>query len=159
MWMGSSSKVDRFKARVAQRSEEFENKELVRKRDLRRCRFPLCGCKKFGFSLHVSHQQHKGMGGNPKGDRSTTDKMILVCYARHRGHPMAIDKGTVKWKALTRHGADGPVAWLVDLPSLTDLAHKRQRWVEVAREVRVQELEPLTDDQRRILTQLARMEQ
>ena len=159
MWIGSSRKVERFKARLERRDEELQHKELVRKRDLRRCRFPLCGCRKFGFSVHVSHQQHKGMGGNPKGDRSTTDKMLVLCAARHRLHRFALDRGTIKWVGLTRHGADGPVKWLVDMPTLVDEQHGRSRWVEVARERRVQELEPLTDEQREILENLARMEQ
>jgi hypothetical protein len=151
MWMGSSAKVQRVTARQARRVAEETNKTYVRRRD-RRCRFPLCGCRKFGFALHVSHQQHKGMGGNPKGDRSTGDRMILVCAPRHREHPMAIDKGTVKWEGLTRNGSDGPVRWLVRLDG-------RRTWTEVARERAVQELEPLTEKQRRILRQLAEMTQ
>lgn len=144
---GGSPKVARFKQRLARKSKEDEQKAAVRKRD-KWCRFPLCGCRKYHLALHVSHQQHKGMGGNPNGERSTTSGMMYVCSARHRENRFAIDRGTVRWRALTKDGADGPVAW--------DVASGKT-WKEVARERAVNHLEPLTEAQRAILLELAEM--
>jgi len=112
------------------------------------------------LACHASHRPdgHKGMGGNPKGERSIAAHMIYVCSARHREHTISIDRFTVRWRPLTNAGANGPVAWDVDLPSDIKMLRARQkRWIEVAREVSIGVLEPLTAEQTRILKQLAEM--
>lgn len=89
---------------------ENSEKQKVRDRD-KVCRFPMCGCRTRGIALHVSHSKHRGMGGNPTGDRTQTPLMVLVCAARHRENRISIDRGTLQWRALTSAGADGPIAW------------------------------------------------
>lgn len=131
-----SRKVARANKRITLKTAEDKQKDKVRVRDRRRCRFPRCGCKRFNLALHVSHQHHKGMGGNPAGDRSTTDQMVLVCSARHRENEFAIDRGTIRWRALTDKGADGPIAWDIDYAQYWKLERPRhgERWQEIARE-------------------------
>ena len=128
----------------------------VRKRD-RRCRFPLCGCSRFGLRLHVSHSRHRGLGGNPAGDRTTAETLVYICAARHRESAMALDRGTIRWRALTPRGANGPIAWDVDILARDPCRAGSTRWIEVARESAPGLLEPLTAEQTRILTQMAEM--
>lgn len=160
-----SSKVERRLRRTKLKTAEDNRKKSVRLRD-RWCRFPLCGCRKFGLALHVSHSKHKGIGGNPAGDRSDPALMVYVCSGRHRELRLAIDRGTVRWRALTPDGAHGPIAWDVDGEALQPFgAHIApvvqvfvpHGWVEVARESGVQVLEALEDWQRTLLLALAQM--
>lgn len=155
-----SKKVATGLKREKRAAKEKTKKTTVRGRD-KYCRFPLCGCKRFRLALHVSHQRHKGMGGNPKEDRSEPELMVLVCSARHRENVMSIDQKTIRWKALTPDGADGPIAWDVDARALLGLARfkaGRGDWMELARETAIHVYEPITSRQRAILEKLAGME-
>lgn len=90
---------------------ETKNKREVRNRD-RTCRFPLCPCRRFGLFLEVSHADHKGMGGDPTGERSTPERMIYVCNWRHKESRVSIDKGLLRWVPLVADkGSNGPVSW------------------------------------------------
>lgn len=106
---GTAKAARRERTRQA-RKQERDAKAEVRRRD-KTCRFPLCGCRRGGYALHVAHGTHKGMGGNPKGDRSTAAGMVLLCAPRHRESVLSIDRGTLRWEALTEAGADGPIRW------------------------------------------------
>ncbi len=119
-----SEKIRRRQKRVTREASEKQNKDVVRSRDNKRrggCSFPLCGCKKFRLAKHVAHLDHKGMGGNQAEDRSTPDKMIQVCIARHREHAFAIDRGTVLCEPRGAAGTNGPVTWLIDVDTLERL--------------------------------------
>jgi hypothetical protein len=153
----SSRQVERrTKARKAKAIED-QHKAEVRRRD-KRCRFPLCGCRKLALSLEVSHRRHKGMGGNPGGDRSLPDGLIYLCRARHQELKIAIDRGTLEWRPLTTDGANGPVSWHVDAEALhLSPALAVDGWIEVAREIRNGVCEPLSPFQRSILLMLAEM--
>lgn len=102
------------------------------------------------FTLEVSHQRHKGMGGNPEGDRSIAELMMLLCAWRHRSGRWAVDRGNVKWEARTERGADGPVAWYLATA---------KGWELIALESAVQVLEPLQRHQKAALRGLAEMEE
>lgn len=154
-----SPKVVRGVKRKAAGAAEDAHKRTVRRRD-RFCRFPLCGCKTFKLRLDVSHGQHKGMGGNPKGDRSQPEGLILLCAARHRENSISVDRGTLRIRPLDRvYGLSGPCAFLVDVNKLRDDygAHP-QKWVEVARETTRHVLEPFKPAQRDLLERLAGMQ-
>lgn len=165
-----STKVRRRRKREARDRVERDNKGAVRARDnkhRRGCSVPLCGCRKFHLALHVAHLQHKSMGGNPKQDRSTPEKMIQTCSARHREHRIAIDQGTLQCRPLTDGGTDGPVAWWVSVDDLmnanVELSYRDgynvvDGWLELAREVRPGVFEPFTPEQREILEFLGEME-
>jgi hypothetical protein len=92
-------RVRKTLARRLIENEEERHKREVRLRD-RYCRFPLCECRKFGLALHVSHSRHKGAGGNPKGDRSLPELMVLIDAARHRENRMSI--APAKWVEVAR---------------------------------------------------------
>jgi len=160
---GTSTKVDRFKRRMQAKGKEDAEKQKVRRRD-GYCRFPLCGCGRMRLRTEVSHSEHKGMGGNPAGDRSKADLMVLVCHRRHKDGRVAIDKGTLRWRALTARGSNGPIAWDVDLPPSCDLyallpANRKSPWFELARETAPHTYQPMRDLQIKILKGLAEMEQ
>lgn len=140
--------------------EERENKAFVRARDgdghghlarqTGRCRFPLCGCHERGFFVEVSHKFHKGMGGDPTGERSQPEVMICLCNWRHKEAKFSIDKKNLRWIPIDDvAGANGPVIWEM---FLLDAG-----WFELAREVGVQILEALTPRGDTILNDLAGM--
>lgn len=169
-WNGSLPKPSRTARtkltrteKLARRHAEDEEKRKVRRRD-RTCRFPLCGCHTLRLRLEVAHIDHKGMGGNPEGDRSTADRMVYLCVHRHQDGRVSFHKGTLQAKPLTPDGFDGPVAWRVDaevlFPGMYHYVHKSARWAEVGRESAPGVLEEglLTAQQRRVLEQLARMD-
>lgn len=110
----SNGTRDRQRRNRKLKTNEAAEKAIVRARD-QRCRFPLCGCERLGLPLHVSHAVHKGMGGDPTGDRSVSSLMVLVCAARHRENKIALDKGTLRWEPVTDAGANGPICWWVDV--------------------------------------------
>ena len=98
------------KARAVRRhkhvSHERAEKAKVRLRDDNRCRYRDCADP---FNrVEVAHLQHKGMGGNPKGDRSMANQMLCLCRYHHRDPEWSYDSGelliTPKDKQL---GTDG----------------------------------------------------
>jgi len=155
------------------KTAEGANKARVRARDgsqtplQGRCRFPLCGCHMLGLFVEVSHQRHKGMGGDPTGERSLPAGMICLCNWRHKEAPVSIDRGRLRWVPLTDQGANGPVAWEMRaiyteslMAFLADyLPHipPGELWFTLARESAVQVLEPLDAQSRTLLADLARM--
>lgn len=167
----ASAKVRRGLKREARANKEDSKKQQVRSRD-KYCRFPLCGCKRFGLNLEVSHQDHKGMGGNPKEDRSEPEAMIYLCSARHKENVFSVDRKTIRWRALnTRDGARGPVAWDIRVAELRRMVPRtsavvslaieslgRAKWFELARETAIHVYEPQTAEQAIILAFLKGME-
>jgi len=165
-----SAKVKRGKKREARADREDAKKIEVRLRD-RYCRFPLCGCKRFQLTLtEVSHSKHKGMGGNPAEDRSDPESMVLLCDARHKANKFSVDRKTLRWRALTRSGSDGPIAWSIDTrelrnikrtPALIHLAIENLpagRWFELAVETGIHTYEPTSAEQSAILAWLRGMD-
>lgn len=158
MMIKKPSRTARKKAeretKLARRAHEDKEKAKVRKRDRYACRFPLCGCRQLGLRLEVSHDEHKGMGGNPSGDRSTADKMILFCTHRHQHGNISRHHGTLRLVYLTKDGTNGPVAFELH----GDAFGRSGTWFEVARETRPGHLAPLEAWQQSILEHLADME-
>lgn len=156
-----SPKVARALKRMDAKAKEDKEKGKVRKRD-KRCRFPMCGCKKFHLRLDVSHKEHKGMGGNRTGDRSQPEKMIYVCSARHRENRFSIDRGTIEWRPLTIDGANGPVAWYADVDTqglgFAELGiSTTDGWFLLATERSIGVYEPVSDLQLELLRRLSEM--
>jgi hypothetical protein len=160
-----------LKDRATRASKERDAKQDARKRD-KRCRFPLCGCQKLGLTLkssgEVSHRKHKGMGGNPSGDRSTKKGLMLLCKHRHQDGRFSLHKGTVWADPLDEaKGYDGPVVWWLDLKLPVDKSevYKLIVWegeddtFELARESAPGALRPLTPLQREVLKELAKMDE
>jgi hypothetical protein len=166
----SNWKPSRTARKLKERRDRLDekNKEQTAKRDVRRrerykCRIPLCGCAKLGLvldaRLEVSHSKHKGMGGNPLGDRSVTELMVLLCSHRHQFGAISIHAGTLRVKFLTRDRFDGAVAWWIDANRLrSDYGAHPPKWRELARELSPAVWIPPNDWQRATLERLAEME-
>lgn len=159
---------------------ELKNMQKARVRDAH-CRFPLCPCHEMIPLPHrtlieltgeISHAEHRGSGGNPKGDRTVPEKLLLLCNWRHKLAKFSVDRKTIRWEPLTAAGANGPIRWLIDLMAFNNyqLRHGGRCWLlpfldgevigwtELARETELHSLEPLTDAQAAILSLLAGME-
>ena len=133
---------------------------IVRVRDPR-CRFPLCGCEQFRYVLHVCHLVHRGMGGDPSGERTTTGGLVRLCAPRHLMHRLSVDRHTIRWEGLTDRGADGPIRWLIETEALWDAVRPvpdQVGEIELAREAEPYHLEPLTPWQESVLSELATMD-
>lgn len=158
------SRTDRRRAQQqkqrARKTTEAAAKAEVRRRD-RFCRFPLCGCRSLGMAAaahsEASHHTHKGMGGNPSGNRSTADRMILLCRHRHQDGRVSIHKGTLRILPMTRAGMNGPVVFMIDVTAAGQAPSVRAKWRVVARESRVGVLAPLARWQQALLERLATM--
>lgn len=73
-------------------------------RDRMKCRYPRCTT---GFTVDPCHQQHRGMGGNPKVDRTTRQTVIALCRRHHDEY----DRAWVSIEPLTDQVFDGPCAF------------------------------------------------
>lgn len=109
----TARKIKERQTKLDRKATERKIMNEVRKRD-RVCRFPMCGCKKLGLNLEVAHLRHRGMGGNPLGDRTNTAEMILLCSHRHQFGGVSLHRGTLRIVPLTEDGCDGPVRFEVD---------------------------------------------
>ena len=155
-----TAKAERAARRRALRKREHAAMMVVRRRD-RVCRFPFCRCREFSLRTEVSHTRHRGMGGNPAGDRTVPELMVLLCRWRHQDGRIAVDRGGIRWAALTADGANGPIRWYIDTEALRDELRPvpdQRGWLELARESRPGHWEPLTPWQGRVLRELGKME-
>lgn len=90
-----------------------------------RCRWPeVHKCRGGLEGAHVF--QHRGMGGNPEGDRTTVETILTVCAWVHRRGPETIDGKDLKVEAETNQGTRGPCSFW---------RSHGDRWHLVAREV------------------------
>lgn len=88
------------KARAVKAAERKEMQAAL-KRDGYRCRYP--GCKYPGLRVDAAHMVHRGMGGNPKLDRTTRDQLIGLCIVHHG----CFDSGEFAIRPYTPSGTDG----------------------------------------------------
>jgi len=147
-------------------ADEGREKQKVRDRDVR-CRFPRCGCSKSRDTmkrvLTVSHDFHKGMGGDPTGGVSIAPLMLLLCKWRHQDAPVSRDKKTARTVYLTPDQNEGPISWEIDLGALYPANFPAGTWRELAREGYVEggsgslRLERLTEEQEQWIEDLAEM--
>jgi hypothetical protein len=77
-------------------------------RDRFRCRVPSCPHK--DLPTDACHFRHRGMGGNPAGDRTTRETIITLCRLHHGDY----DTGRLTITPGTSHGFDGPCAFTED---------------------------------------------
>lgn len=166
----TAMKIAKKKLRGRIRKHEDDQKSDVRKRD-KVCRFPRCGCRRLGISLkafaEVSHDRHKGMGGNQDGSRSTAALMVYLCKHRHQDGRVSRHKGTARAVALSMAGYDGPVDWqirayianeILGIPVALRVQPEAELWASVGAEVAPGVLGPLERWQEEILSKLAEME-
>lgn len=170
----TARKKAKVKATVKRAGHERFQKSETRRRD-RGCRFPKCGCRKLGLLIkarrEVSHDKHKGMGGNPTGDRSMADIMVELCNHRHQDGAISRHKGTLRTRFLTDLNYNGAVAWHIESdtlcrlwPHLGKMTLLHRTWpdgwtgVAVATETAVNVLAPLAPWQFDVLRDLADMD-
>lgn len=108
-----------WQERKTRRAENVahEQREMgaARKRDLEAChgcRWPGCEFMPQKPRLEVSHCfKHRGQGGNPDGDLTRRDLLMLMCFIHHDrvdGRDLANE---AKVEATTDRGTDGPCAF------------------------------------------------
>lgn len=107
-----SARLEREKAHAELKAAEDAIIAEAKKRDGRcrwpeahRCRGPLDGAHVF---------QHRGMGGNPAGDRTTVEAILTVCRWIHRSGPESIDGKQLKVEALSADGCNGALSFWRD---------------------------------------------
>lgn len=89
--------------RAARVAAEQKILQAALKRDERRCRVPRCEFAGKTLPIDPCHLIHRGMGGNPKGDRTTRDSVIALCRVHHG----RLDAGLLEIDPLTPKGTDG----------------------------------------------------
>ncbi len=159
--------VQRRRKKADLKAREQRTMETVRKRDAG-CRFPLCGCRRRGIRLEVAHDEHRGIGGNPAGDRTDTSTMVQVCAWRHKEGIFSLDKKTLRWVPMSTLGANGSIQWQVDMALVDYIRGGRHgtrptepRWMQVAIETPGRSRSAvmvMSDLQRDILGWLAKMD-
>jgi hypothetical protein len=97
------SRSQRRKAHKAREQKIMRWAKQVR--DGNKCRVPRCGYK--DLPIDCCHLRHRGAGGNPREDRTTSAGLVALCR-RHHG---ALDRGDLEIEPLTPAGMDNIVAW------------------------------------------------
>ena len=72
----------RAKRRMLDQAERIVM-QAARQRDGNRCRVPECEHRTAKLPIDVAHERHRGMGGNPKGDRTILEGLIALCRSHH----------------------------------------------------------------------------
>ncbi len=115
--------LERYERRREIQNHERIEKNKVRKRDKRRCRWPFCEHKPLKPRIEVAHLDDKGMGGD-HGERTTADRMICLCYLHHQG-AKSLHSGDLLIAPQTPDGTNGPCMFIELKPryrSITETA-------------------------------------
>jgi hypothetical protein len=104
--------------KLERKTRERSGMDEARIRDGNRCQFPLCTCAIWPSPVEIAHLKHRGMGGNPAGDRSTADRLIALCRRRHQDSRLSLHHGTIEAVPLSAAGMNGPKLWRVNLAPL-----------------------------------------
>lgn len=71
------------------------------------CRWPGCDCRRRGIKVDPAHWKvvgHRGIGGNPSGDRTRLDGIMALCRNRHEDY----DHSRIDFEPLSDKGTLGP---------------------------------------------------
>ena len=91
--------------RVAKhQASEKATMRKARIRDGSKCRVPFCPFEPRKLTIDVAHRVHRGMGGNPKLDRTTLDGLICLCRIHHGQY----DAAQLDIEPLSPEGFSGP---------------------------------------------------
>ena len=94
------------------RTTEKKNKVSAKVRDGHRCRAPHATREEYEtcamLRIESGHVQHKGMGGNPTGDRNEVAGFITFGL---RCHKERFDKELLRPRFLSDDRANGLIAW------------------------------------------------
>lgn len=93
--------------RNLRKAAERREMQAALKRDGNRCRVPRCEFAVLNLVIEPAHQAHRGMGGNPAGDRTERKTVIALCKRHHRLY----DTARLDIEPLTAKVFDGPCDW------------------------------------------------
>lgn len=102
-----SALLERRERQAAHKAREAAVMQDAKRRDGGKCRVPRCVYAKRDLPIDACHWQHRGMGGNPKEDRTTRETVISLCRFHHGQY----DKGFIDIEPLTPQAFDGPAAF------------------------------------------------
>lgn len=131
----SLAKPARGSALIARRQRRLERVDAeqkvmraAKKRDGDKCRNPRCSFKRLKLPVDACHVfQHRGMGGNPEGDRTAETRLILSAC---RGCHGLLDSGELSIEPMGVEWCDGPVAWYAKDKETGHLVHlATEAWI------------------------------
>ena len=96
--------LERKAKRATEKAHEQREMQAALIRDRRTCRVPRCEWMAKKLRVEPAHQRHRGMGGNPSGDRTTRATVIALCIRHHRMY----DLEGLEIEPLTAKVFDGP---------------------------------------------------
>lgn len=104
-----SALIERKERRADAVAAEQKEMQAALKRDQHKCRWPGCSGKHRGLTLPIdaAHQRHRGLGGDPSGERTTRQTVLALCRRCHG----LWDACLTDIRPLTGDGFDGPVAF------------------------------------------------
>lgn len=105
--------LDRRSRRAARKAAEDKTMREAKKRDGNICRVPGCEFMSKKPRIECAHLDHRGMGGNPAGDRTQVDKLIALCFIHHAQFDKQM---TLDIQPITKAGTSGPCAWFAPNP-------------------------------------------
>lgn len=88
--------------RATRTSKEQQVMQQALRRDGRQCRVPSCAHRSKRLPIDACHMQHRGMGGDPKGTRTTLATVLALCRAHHGEY----DAGWLTVAVVNHHGAN-----------------------------------------------------
>lgn len=117
--------------RAKRTAAEQKAMQAALKRDGRKCRFPACEFRSKRLPIDPCHAfQHRGMGGDPSGERTSRALIVSLCRAHHGQLDWGVGATEIQIEALTPERADGPLAFYRRHPETGRMEH-------VASEVRI----------------------
>lgn len=82
----------------------------AKRRDGHQCRVPACEYRPKRLRIEAAHLVHRGMGGDPRGTRTTRAGLISLCVIHHA----EFDAGQLTILPLTERGTDGPCSFTLE---------------------------------------------
>jgi hypothetical protein len=86
--------------RADRTAQEQREMQAALKRDGRQCRFPRCPFASKKLPIDPCHETHRGIGGDPKGTRTTRATVLSLCRIHHG----MWDRGEIDCQPLTSRG-------------------------------------------------------
>jgi hypothetical protein len=114
-----SSLLQKRTTRQARVAAEQKAMKAAKARDGQQCRHPRCGYKSKQLPIDPCHQVHRGMGGDPKGTRTTRATVISLCRIHHGLY----DAGDLRIEPLTGQDFDGPCEFHERHPETGEFVH------------------------------------
>jgi hypothetical protein len=95
---------------AARKLHERKVMDEARRRDQQMragCAWPHCEYRPKRLRIEVAHERHRGMGGDPSGERTTRDTLLSYCVIHHRLY----DLDEIDHEPITDQGTDGLLAF------------------------------------------------